>query len=295
MIKITFIGFGAFGQALAGVLEKKEGIEIRAWDVQDTGKSCQVAEASDAVDGADLIFFAVPSQFFAKCVVSIENMPESAILVTGTKGMDPETNKLPFEILKDQFPKNKIAVLSGPMLADELNQGLPTTATIASDSIEVAEEIKNVFSGTQVSLQESDDMVGTAALGVLKNVYVLALGLSDGLKMGADFKASLFQKAHGEMRQMLDRLGANQDSVESPAGMGDFLATGYSSSSRNYSYGFGFATGDIDESKTVEGIKNIDNIIGRLGETSDLPFLLAVKAIFKEGADARITLEEVIK
>jgi len=295
MTKTTFIGFGAFGQALAGVLEKKEGIEIRAWDVQDTGKSCQVAEASDAVDGADLIFFAVPSQFFAKCVVSIENMPESAILVTGTKGMDPETNKLPFEILKDQFPKNKIAVLSGPMLADELNQGLPTTATIASDSIEVAEEIKNVFSGTQVSLQESDDMVGTAALGVLKNVYVLALGLSDGLKMGADFKASLFQKAHGEMRQMLDRLGANQDSVESPAGMGDFLATGYSSSSRNYSYGFGFATGDIDESKTVEGIKNIDNIIGRLGETSDLPFLLAVKAIFKEGADARITLEEVIK
>jgi len=295
MIKITFIGFGAFGQALAGVLEKKEGIEICAWDVQDTGKSCQIAEASDAVDGADLIFFAVPSQFFAKCVGSIKGISESAILITGTKGMDPETNKLPFEILKDQFPKNKIAVLSGPMLADELNKGLPTTATIASDSIEVAKEIKNVFSGTQVSLKESDDMIGAAALGVLKNVYVLALGLSDGLKMGADFKASLVQKAQTEMQEMIHRLGAHRETISTPAGMGDFLATGYSSSSRNYSYGFGFATGDIDESKTVEGIKNIDNIIGRLGEISDLPFLMAVKAIFKEGADARETLEKIIK
>ncbi|MBT3230203.1 hypothetical protein HN358_00250 [Candidatus Uhrbacteria bacterium] len=295
MKNIAFIGFGAFGQALAGVLEKKEGIELSAWDVQDTGKSCQVPEVADAVKDAEVIFFAVPSQFFVQCVSKISSIPDSAILVTGTKGMDPETNKLPFEILQAQFPKNKIAVLSGPMLADELNEGLPTTATIASDKIEVANSIKKLFEGTQVSLQETDDMIGAALLGVLKNVYVLALGISDGLKMGSDFKASLIQKAQVEMQEILHRLGAHRETISTPAGMGDFLATGYSSSSRNYSYGFGFATGNTESEKTVEGMKNIQNIMARLENGSDLPFLSAVKAIFKEGADARKTLESVIK
>ncbi len=295
MKNITFIGFGAFGQALAGVLEKKEGIDIKAWDVQDTGKECQVDKVSDAIKDAEVIFFAVPSQFFVQCVSKIEGIPESAILVTGTKGMDPETNKLPFEVLQDHFSNNKIAVLSGPMLADELNEGLPTTATIASDSSDSIKRLKALFEGTQVSLKESDDMIGTALLGVLKNVYVLALGLSDGLKMGADFKASLVQRAEIEMKEIIHRLGAHRETMQTPAGMGDFLATGYSSSSRNYSYGLGFATGDVEEGKTVEGIKNIDNIIGRLGDASDLPFLMAVKGIFKDGADARKTLEGVIK
>ena len=295
MKNIAFIGFGAFGQALAGVLEKKEGIKLSAWDVQDTGKPQQVPEVADAVKNADAVFFAVPSQFFVQSVKNIDSIPESAVLVTGTKGMDPETNKLPFEILQDYFPKNRIAVLSGPMLADELNEGLPTTATIASDQGEVIDQIKNLFAGTQVALKESDDMLGAALLGVLKNIYVLALGLSDGLKMGSDFKASLVQKAQEEMQEILDRLGADKKTIETPAGMGDFLATGYSSASRNYSYGFGFATGGQDDSKTVEGMKNIENITGRLDQVSDLPFLMAVKAIFKENAEPRKTLELVIK
>lgn len=295
MKTITFIGFGAFGQAVAKVLLKKQGLQIRAWDVQDTGESCQVKEASDAVAGADLVFFAVPSQFFASCVTSIEGIPETAILVTGTKGMDPETNKFPFEILQEQFPNNAVAVLSGPMLADELNAGLPTSASIACEKQEVADRIQKLFSETQVELEISNDILGTAALGVIKNVYVLALGLSDGLGLGLDFKAILVEKARAEMMIILDRLGANQDSIDTPAGMGDFLATGYSLSSRNYQYGFGFATGKVQDGKTVEGLKNIENLSARLGDVSDLSFLNAVRSIFIDQADPRITLQDLIK
>ena len=295
MKTITFIGFGAFGQAVAHVLLKKQGLQIRAWDVQDTGQECQVKDVSDALKDADMIFFAVPSQFFASCIGSIGGIDESSILVTGTKGMDPKTNELPFEILKKQFPNNPIAVLSGPMLADELVAGKSTSASIASDDPNVASRIQELFSGTQVELELSEDVLGTAALGVIKNVYVLALGLSDGLGLGLDFKAVLVEKARAEMMIILNRLGAEQDSIDTPAGMGDFLATGYSESSRNYQYGFGFATGNIQGGKTVEGLKNIENLSARLGDISGLSFLSAVRSIFIDQADPRTALEDLIK
>ncbi|MFH1611631.1 MAG: NAD(P)H-dependent glycerol-3-phosphate dehydrogenase [Patescibacteria group bacterium] len=295
MKTITFIGFGAFGQAVARVLLKKQGLQVRAWDVQDTGQECQVKDVSDAVKDADVIFFAVPSQFFTDCIESIGGVLESSILITGTKGMDPKTNELPFEILKKQFPNNSIAVLSGPMLADELVAGKATSASIASDDLDVAGRIQELFKGTQVELEVSSDVMGVGALGVLKNVYVLALGLSDGLAMGLDFKALLVEKAREEMMIILERLGAKKESIDTPAGMGDFLATGYSTSSRNYKYGFGFAQGNAEEGSTVEGIKNINNLIARLENVSDLSFLSTVHSIFLQGSNPKQALESLVK
>ncbi len=291
---ITFIGFGAFGQAVAKVLSVKQDLQIRAWDVQSTGQDCQVDDVKEAVADADVVFFAVPSQFFADCVKRIEGVPENAILISGTKGMDPNTNKFPFEILKEQFIGNPIAVLSGPMLAGELNAGAQTSATIASDDIEIALRTQKLFSGTQVELLPSTDVLGTSALGVLKNIYVLALGLSDGLELGADFKQALFEKAQDEMQMILTKLGANPNSVDTPAGIGDFRATGYSTSSRNYCYGYGFATGNIEQGKTVEGVKNIQNLITRLDDISNLPFLFAIKNIFLDASEPRKALKSII-
>jgi glycerol-3-phosphate dehydrogenase (NAD(P)+) len=155
--------------------------------------------------------------------------------------------------------------------------------------------IQELFNDTQVELKISDDVIGTAALGVMKNVYVLGLGLSDGLGLGDEFKKKLVALARLEMEQMLEKLGAKKETIDTPAGMGDFLATGYSSSSRNYQYGFGFAKGEIKDNLTAEGIKNIQNLSIRLSDISDLSFFNAIKSIFINNADPRSALTSVIK
>lgn len=46
------------------------------------------------------------------------------------------------EVIKDVLPQQKLVILSGPTLAKEVLQGLPTAASVASEDIETAEFVQ---------------------------------------------------------------------------------------------------------------------------------------------------------
>ena len=55
------------------------------------------------------------------------------------------TLKLPSEIVNSIFPKNKVAIISGPNFAAEIAKGLPAATVVASKSDQVANQIAQLI------------------------------------------------------------------------------------------------------------------------------------------------------
>ena len=286
--KIAIIGFGKLGQALANILEKKkESCRICSWDIVETGDPRQVSSLNEAVDGSSVIFFSVPSKFFREATSKVGSLQPEVMLVSCTKGFDGPLLKFPFEVLKEFYPRNPIGVISGPMLSEELEKGLPTRATIACDNPAEINKVIGLFSDTKLALEPSGDLVGVSFLGILKNVYALALGLSDGLQLGSNFKSCLTLQSLQEMESILLRSGGKKESLISLSGISDFLASGYDSKSRNYSYGFKKAKDESLEGIMAEGATNIEKVIGKIGNVEEYALLKLIKGIFVDGENPK--------
>ncbi len=292
--KIAIIGFGKLGQAIANILEKKkENCKVCSWDIVETGDPRQIPLLSDAVTGSTIVFFSVPSKFFRESVSTVGYLTSETILVSCTKGFDAPLLKFPFEVLKEFYPRNTIGVISGPMISEELEKNLPTRATIASDNPAKIKKVVDLFSGTNLTLEPSEDLVGISLLGILKNIYALALGLSDGLNLGFNFKSCLTLQSFQEMELIIVKSGGKKESLMSPAGIADLLATGYCPKSRNYTYGFKKARGESLEGIMAEGFTNIENVISKAGNVEEYMLLKMIKGIFLDDVNPRVIIDVI--
>jgi glycerol-3-phosphate dehydrogenase (NAD(P)+) len=158
----------------------------------------------------------------------------------------------------------RLAVLSGPNLARELQQGLPAASTLASDDPELGTWLQHHLSGETLRLYRHHDPVGTEAAGALKNVIAIAAGICDGLELGTNAKASLLCRGLVEIGQVVSGLGGQSSTLYGLAGLGDLLATASSPLSRNYCMGLLLAQGCTADAAlqrigaTVEGVRTAD-------------------------------------
>src|SRR4030042_4338842 len=156
---ISIIGDGGMGTVLAMLLCEKQQVskEVRMWGY-DREQLAEIAQRrenkkflpgyklpdallfepddSRIMDGADLIISAVPCQFM-RCVWNRlkSYVPKNVPIVSVTKGIENDTFLRPTQILNDVLNKRrstKLAVLSGPSIADELARKLPATVCVAS-------------------------------------------------------------------------------------------------------------------------------------------------------------------
>ncbi len=296
MIKIAIIGFGKLGKSLANILRVKENsLEIAAWDVVATGDPRQKQTCEEAVKNASVVFFVVPSAFFGESVNNAApHVSNKSVVVSCTKGLDGKSGLLPISILEKSLPKNTNAVLSGPMLSEELESNLPTKATLSSRKTKELERVREIFRNTSLELEICGDPVGVSWWGILKNIYALGFGLSDGLGLGSNFRSCLALQAVKEIQLIVKSQKGKTESVFSYAGLSDFLATGFSSKSRNYSYGFNFLKQENRNENLAEGAKNL-NIVFQKTEKIKLPLLLALKNIFTENQNPKEELLKAIK
>ena len=78
-------------------------------------------ELEQALEGADTVFFAVPSSALrqvAKLAKAWINT--DALLISTAKGIEADSFALPSQILEQELPNAKVGVLSGPNLAKEI-------------------------------------------------------------------------------------------------------------------------------------------------------------------------------
>ncbi|HET7554475.1 MAG TPA: NAD(P)H-dependent glycerol-3-phosphate dehydrogenase [Gaiellaceae bacterium] len=270
-MKAAVVGAGAWGTAFACVLAARDHDVIlvtrdpeQAQAIEQTGRNPRYLPDADLsgisattlddprLAGVDLHVIAVPSRAFAEIV---RWLPGAAPVLSLTKGLDPESA----DRLSKLVERRGYAVLSGPSFAEEIADGLPAAAVIASADLGLAEELQQAVNSLAFRVYVNDDLVGVELCAAAKNVIALAAGGVDGLRLGDNAKAALIARGLAEMARLGEACGARAETFSGLAGMGDLIVTCWSRHGRNRQAGELIAQGASPEEAeaqigTVEGL-----------------------------------------
>ncbi len=246
-LRITVLGRGAWGSTLARLWEHG-GHRLRSWSRRDGGSAAGLLEDCDLVVAAVSMAGVEP---LARQLA--DHWPSGLPLLSCSKGIDQQNLCTATQVWRLHLPQGRLAVLSGPNLADELDRGLPAASVLASDDAALARQLQEQLRAPHLRLYTNSDPIGTEAAGALKNVMALAAGISDGLGLGANARASLLCRGLAEIAVVLGALGGQPTTLYGLAGLGDLLATATSPLSRNYRFGTLLAEG-CDEATALARI-----------------------------------------
>jgi len=235
-MRVVVVGAGAWGTAFSKVLRE------RGHDVFVARR----ATIDDApYEEADLVVLAVPSHSFREAVARARG---KAPVLSLSKGLDPQSG----ERLSTLVQGRPIAVLSGPNMADEVTDGLPSVAVIASQDHALAERLQAAINSPIFRVYVQDDLVGVELCAAAKNVIALAAGGVDGLGLGDNAKAALITRGLVEMARLGEACGAEPETFSGLAGMGDLMVTCFHPSGRNRRAGELIARGATPDEARAE-------------------------------------------
>ena len=237
-----------------------------------------VDRLGDALTNAQLVVLAVPSQYILGILKELKPFDLSkTIILSVIKGIDPVSLKRMSELIVEKLGKVKLAVLSGPTIAMETAQGLPTTAVVASRDNKTARALQMVFNSEKFRIYTNSDMVGVELGGSIKNVIAIACGVCDGLGFGTNAKAAIVTRGLAEMMRLGAALGAKSKTFSGLTGLGDLTTTCFSVQSRNRFVG----------EQLGKGIR-IDQITRKMDMVAE--GVETVKAVYRLGQKRRIAL-----
>ena len=322
MAKVSIIGAGSWGTALSVVLHNN-GHEVTVWSIMedeiDMLKSKHehidklpgvklpedmnfTTDLKEACTGKDVLVLAVPSPFTRSTSHSMkEFVADSQLIVSVAKGVEEDTLMTLSQIIKDEIPVCRVAVLCGPSHAEEVGRCIPTTCVAGSADREVAEYVQNLFMNENFRVYTSSDVLGMELGAALKNVVALAAGIADGLGYGDNTKAALITRGIAEISRLGVKMGCLRSTFGGLTGIGDLIVTCASMHSRNRRAGILIGQGkSMDEAMAevkmvVEGVYSA-KAAKALGEKYgvDLPIIDQVNRILFEGKPAAEAVRDLM-
>ena len=297
-VSLVVVGAGAWGTMLAQLLVQNPVLSVTLW-ARRAEVAAQLTETRETsyipglklserlsftndvnvVENAEAVFIAVPSRNLREV---LDGLPPVRALVSGTKGLEPGTLKRPTEVIAESQSRAALAALSGPNLVAELARGLPSSATVASKDVALAQNVQGWLNQGAFRVYTGADLVGLELGGALKNVIALAAGMCDGLGLGDNAKAALVTRGLAEMVRFGVSLGGSAETFYGLSGLGDLMATCSSGGSRNHQAGVRFARGetlrDLEAAQlTAEGIPTVRAVVAYARERGlELPISQAV-------------------
>jgi glycerol-3-phosphate dehydrogenase (NAD(P)+) len=264
---IAVLGAGSWGTALAWLLGEK-GLAVRLWcrDAEAAQRLTlerenarylpglrlppTVAPTADfphAVSDAKLVVAAVPVSAVRGVLRQLAATPTSSpALLLAAKGLEAGTGRRLSQVATEELgvaTAQRVAVLSGPNLAGEITQRAPAASVVATTNEGLGRELRETLGTAFFRVYSNSDLIGVELGGALKNPIALAAGISDGLGLGANAKASLLTRGLAEMTRLGVAAGANAATFSGLSGLGDLLATANSPLSRNYRLGLALGQG----------------------------------------------------
>lgn len=320
--KITVIGCGAWGMALAVHLSKK-GHAVTVWCHSEEAaralaekKSMESAfpgilfpeninythDIASSVEGAELLVFAVASSFTRSTAKQFApHVAPGQKLVVVTKGIEDGTYALQTEIIDQEISGAHCAALSGPTHAEEVIRDLPTAIVAAAGDRETAEYIQDVFISPFFRVYTSADVRGVELGGSVKNVIALAAGMVDGMGFGDNCKAALMTRGMHEIGRLAVKMGAKVETLTGLSGLGDLIVTCGSVHSRNHRAGELIGQGVRPDAaihqvgQVVEGFYSAKSTAGLAKrEGVPMPITAEVNRVLFEGRDPRAAVTELM-
>lgn len=292
--QVTIIGAGVLGQALAKSLPQQHA-QVSFWDIDEAKCPGGRQPLETLIPAADFVFLCVPSWVIRQAVAQFSSLirPQT-VVISFAKGLESTSAKTMDQVCAEVLPPNQpLAVMGGAMLAHEIQAGLPAMGVIGSRDDAVASALIALWQGSAVQLAWVSDPLSVAVGGVLKNVYAVALGIGDGLGLGSNARGWLFAQAVKEMVDIGKILKADQAVLLSVAGVGDLVATGLSTQSKNHTAGMQIAqTGRT--AVECEGIIALPTLVGMVSQRQGLRLFSALDAIVLRNQNPRIIMQDLI-
>lgn len=323
MKKIGVIGAGSWGTALAWLLANN-GHEVTLWSIMEDevkmlnetrehtlklpGVKLQdsiliTTDLETAMKDKDVLVLAVPSPFTRSTSHMMQSFAaDGQLIVNVAKGVEETTLMTLSEIIEEEIPHARVAVLSGPSHAEEVGKGLPTTCVIGARDRETAEYLQEIFMSPVFRVYTSPDILGIELGAALKNVIALAAGVADGLGYGDNTKAALITRGIAEISRLGIAMGARAETFFGLSGIGDLIVTCASVHSRNrkagYLMGQGYTMKEaMDQVKmVVEGVYSAKAALA-LSEKYhvEMPIIVEVNKVLFEDKKAADAVDELMQ
>ena len=269
-MNIVVLGAGNWGTVLAKVLAENNN-NITLWTIEpDVAQDIRENKVNSkylpniilpnnisveenletALKDTEMIILAVPSHIVPIVSKQVTSHYTNQIIVDIAKGFDQNTNKRMSEIIEDIIPNATIVALSGPSIANEVAQKIPTCVSIASNNTEALQKVHQAFQTDYFKLYKTNDIVSLELGGSLKNIIAIAAGMCDGLNYGINTKSAIITLGLKELATLAQALGGNKETMYGLSGLGDLLVTSISQHGRNRKLG-----DLLGQGKTLEEIQ----------------------------------------
>ncbi len=246
-----------------------------------------LTDSLKTVLSADTLILSIPSQQLRAFLDTLRPYElHGKDIVLCMKGLEAETGRRLSEIAKEGLPpSNAVAVWLGPGHVQDFYAGIPNCMVIDSDNEQTKERLITAFSGPLIRFYYGTDLIGNEIGAAAKNVFGIAAGILDGLKLSS-LKGALMSRGTREIARLIEAMGGNSQSAYGLCHLGDYEATLFSPHSHNRRYGESLVTGKPFE-KLAEGhatARALHNLAARYGV--ELPVCEAVYRVLYQGADA---------
>ena len=274
MARIGIVGGGAFGTALACVL-RRGGHEVRLWarepevvasinsqrlnplflaGIELAPGIAATGDLAGVAEGAALLLLAAPAQHMRAVAQGLQpHLAPGTPVLSCAKGVERATLALMPEVLGEVLPATPAGVLSGPSFAREIAADLPCGVALACAQRATAAPLARLLASAKFCVYPSDDVVGVALGGVMKNVIAIASGIAAGRGLGENARATLATLGLEEARRLGVAKGARAETFSGLAGAGDLMLTVGSLQSRNTALGVALGEGKPPPTALTEG------------------------------------------
>lgn len=316
---VAVLGGGSFGTAIANIIAVNGNPTYLWMRDEERASQCQTerenaeylpgykldanltvtSDLESAITACDVVFISVPSKSFREVTRRLAPLlHKDAVVVSTTKGIEPDSFTLMSQVLEQELSDVRIGVLSGPNFAKEIVQKQLTGSVIASSDPSVVKCVQDILCSSTFRVYSNTDKYGVELAGALKNIYAIVSGLAVTLGCGHNTQAMLLTRSLAEMGRFAQVMGADPMTFLGLAGVGDLILTCSSDLSRNYRVGAAIGQGKSLEQATAElgqvaeGVNTVRTVKKKADELGVyMPLVSGLYGLLFEQSD----LEEVIK
>jgi glycerol-3-phosphate dehydrogenase (NAD(P)+) len=285
-MKLVILGSGNWGLAVAGTFSGCGEVIVWGKDEQDLKKAQASVSTSSMNDVAmevkysqplsqkDILMIAVPSSVMRQVGWEVAKFlrGKSLTVVSLSKGLEQPGFKTMSQVLVEELPQCKIAVISGPTIAKEVSEGKATKAILASYDIDCLMRLKKTFENPLLRFELSLNIVEVEFCAALKSVIAIGVGIADGLNLGKNFMGLLLTYGLHEFMTIGKFLGISTEQVLGIGGLGDLITTSWSTDSRNHRFGYLLA----QKVATKEALKQVGMVVEGVRVAKDVARLASL-------------------
>lgn len=290
MSPVTVLGAGSWGTTMAQVLSDA-GNDVLVWgrnvdvvaeinsahtnhkylpNIDLPSRMHATSNIDEAMSHSNTYVLAIPAQTLRPKLEEWKDaFAEDGILISTLKGIEVATHFRMTEVIIDVLgvDAERVAIITGPNLANELALRQPAAAIAASPTLDLAHRVQRLFTTPYYRVYASTDVLGCELAGAVKSVIALGVGIAVGLGLGENTQAMLITRGLNEVARLGAAHGADPLSVAGLAGLGDLVASCSSPLSRNRTFGEALGRGGTMEyarahvASTVEGVASAGAVV----------------------------------